>query len=51
MIYHFTYKLNSDYKTKVCMSLREAELFFDILLSAGCDYVRVVTTPRRKHYD
>lgn len=49
MIYHITYQLNSSTKTKVCMTLREAEIFINILLSAGCDYVRVVTTPRRKN--
>lgn len=45
MIYKITYVLNEKEGTKIHTSytLREAELFFDILISAGATYICVKT--------
>ena len=43
MIYIFDYMLNNDLKHHVCYSIREAEIFFDILISAGAFSIRVIT--------
>lgn len=51
MLYKFTYHLNGELRYNTCTTLREAELFFDILISAKCDYIRVITFTRRQHYD
>lgn len=51
MLYQFTYQLNGFHYNKVCTTLREAEVFFAILLSAKCDYLRVITYTRRHGYD
>lgn len=43
MIYHFTYQMNNQTLTKKCITLREAEIFFDILVSARVEYICVKT--------
>lgn len=45
MLYHFTYQLkeNTNTKIKVCHTLREAEVFFDILVSVPAFYICVKT--------
>ena len=50
MIYYFSYYLNGKTSYKTCLTLREAEIFFDILLSAVVKQVRVITFKRRGVY-
>ena len=47
MVYHFTYKWDGRTLVKVCTTLREAEVFFDILISANCEYICVKTIVKR----
>ena len=47
MIYQITYQLNNKSLTKVCTTLREAETFFEILLSAKANYIKVITMTKR----
>lgn len=47
MIYYFSYMLNKKTYAKTCMTLREAEIFFDVVISAGAEYVRVNTVKKR----
>lgn len=51
MIYYFSYMLEKKFHCKACYTLREAEIFFDILISAGAEYIRVNTVKRRAHND
>lgn len=51
MLYQFTYQLNGIHFNKVCHTIREAEVFFAILISAKCEYLRVITYTRRHPYD
>lgn len=48
MIYKFCYKINDNYLIHTCTTLREAEIFFDILISANVDYIRVVTFKKQR---
>ena len=50
MLYYFSYYLNGKTNYKTFVTLREAEVFFDILLSAGVKQVRVITFKRRGVY-
>lgn len=45
MIYKITYQLKKEKNTKIhtCTTMREAEIFFDILISAGAEYICVKT--------
>ena len=47
MIYHFTYWWEGRTLVKTCTTLREAEIFFDILVSAHCEYICVKTFKKR----
>lgn len=47
MIYYFTYELDDKYFKKVCYTLREAEIFFDILISASARSIKVLTIRKR----
>lgn len=49
MIYRFSYMLKDNLYYKVCYTLREAEVFFDILISAGASSIRVITQTKRGH--
>lgn len=51
MLYHFTYTLNKQTLVKVCYTLCEAEVFFDILISANAEYIKVITYKRRRSND
>lgn len=48
MLYYFTYTLQKKTNVKVCYTLREAETFFDILISANAEYIKVTTFKRRR---
>lgn len=47
MIYYFSYVLNGNLSEKTCYTLREAEIFFDIIMSAGVSSLRVITRKKR----
>lgn len=47
MIYYFDYLLNNNLLHHTCYTLREAEIFFDILVSAGSTSIRVITREKR----
>ena len=49
MIYKFTYRWGDKVLTKACTTLREAEVFFDILISARCEYIKVITFSKERH--
>lgn len=51
MLFHFTYTLDKKTLVKVCYTLKEAELFFDILISARAEYIKVITFKGRSLYD
>ena len=51
MLYYFTYTLDKKTLVKVCYTLREAELFFDILISARAEYIKVTSFKRRHNND
>lgn len=48
MIYKFTYRWGDRVLVKVCTTLREAEVFFDILVSAHAEYIKVVTFKKER---
>lgn len=50
MIYYFTYELEGKYYKKTCITLKEAETFFDILISAGATSIRVLSIRKRGCY-
>lgn len=47
MFWHFTYRWGDKSLVKQCFTLREAEIFFDILISAKCEYICVKTCKKR----
>lgn len=47
MIYYFTYELEHKFFKKTCYTLREAELFFDILISAKASSIKVFSVRKR----
>lgn len=50
MLYYFTYELEGKYFKKTCITLREAETFFDILISAGATSIKVLSIRKRGYY-
>lgn len=43
MLYKFTYAYKNKILTKVCTTTKEADMFFNILISLNVDYIRVIT--------
>ena len=50
MLYYFTYELEGKYCKKTCITLREAEIFFDVLISAGATSIKVLSIRKRGTY-
>lgn len=48
MIYKFTYYFNDKIYYKTCTTQREADVFFNILVSANLPF-RVITTTKRSN--
>ena len=51
MIFYFSYMLNDKLAVHTCYTLREAEIFFDIILSAGSTSIRVITKRKKGNND
>ena len=51
MLYHFTYNWQGKTLVKICYTLKEAETFFAILISAHAEYIKVITYKRRRSND
>lgn len=47
MIYYFTYEIDHKYHKKVCYTIKEALIFFDVLISAHACPIRVLTIKKR----
>lgn len=51
MIYYFDYVLNDKLAHHTCYTLKEAEVFFDIIVSAGSTSIRVITKRKKGKND
>ena len=43
MIYKITYQFNGKTLSHISMSVRETDVFLDILLALKCDYIKIIT--------
>lgn len=43
MLYKFTYFYNGRNMVHLCSTIREADVFFEILLALKCEYIKVIT--------